>query len=221
MEREGFVSDEEDQEDPRSIISVKGKSKDRASEMRGNLIESQKKEDEFEKALTLGLFDYMRKSGSKGFVISLSGGADSSACAVLVASMIKRAKEELRDYEILKKTGIEAENFTIENLLTTAYQGTRNSSDTTLKAAEAVAKDIGCKHLHLDVDALVEAYKETVGDALGINWDWNEHDVTLQNIQARVRSPSIWMIANVEHKILLATSNRSEAGNRSLFYDWE
>ncbi|MBC7450302.1 MAG: NAD+ synthetase, partial [Cytophagales bacterium] len=38
------------------------------------------KEFEFWEATSLGLFDYMRKSHSKGFVLSLSGGADSAAC---------------------------------------------------------------------------------------------------------------------------------------------
>ncbi|HXT20617.1 MAG TPA: NAD+ synthetase, partial [Thermoanaerobaculia bacterium] len=36
-------------------------------------------------------------------------------------------------------------------------------------------------------------------------------DLTLQNIQARVRAPSVWMIANLQRGLLLATSDRSEA----------
>ncbi|MFT5906396.1 MAG: NAD+ synthase (glutamine-hydrolyzing), partial [Cryomorphaceae bacterium] len=42
------------------------------------------KEEEFSRAVALALFDYMRKSYSCGFVLSLSGGADSSAVACLV-----------------------------------------------------------------------------------------------------------------------------------------
>ena len=33
----------------------------------------------------------------------------------------------------------------------------------------------------------------------------------LQNIQARVRGPSVWLLANIRNALLLATSNRSEA----------
>lgn len=33
----------------------------------------------------------------------------------------------------------------------------------------------------------------------------------MQNIQARVRAPGVWMLANIENKLLLTTSNRSEA----------
>src|SRR5205085_1442418 len=36
-------------------------------------------------------------------------------------------------------------------------------------------------------------------------------DIALQNIQARVRSPGIWMLANIAGALLLTTSNRSEA----------
>ena len=39
------------------------------------------KNTEFVKASALALFDYMRKCRSRGFVLSLSGGADSTTCA--------------------------------------------------------------------------------------------------------------------------------------------
>ncbi len=48
-----------------------------------------KKEEEFMRAIALSLFDYMRKSRSRGFVVSMSGGADSSAVACLVGLMAK------------------------------------------------------------------------------------------------------------------------------------
>lgn len=208
-EREGFSGHAEGTD-----IKVLGTVKNRPAIISDPLDEannSYTKEEEFEEAICLGLYDYLRKSGVKGYTVSLSGGADSSAVAILVASMIKKVKEALSPDEIKEETGIEASEFTVENLLTTAYQATQNSSDTTREAAYEVAKDIGSKHLHLEVGALVEAYKKELGSALGIDWNWDQHDITLQNIQARVRSPSIWMIANVENKILLATSNRSEA----------
>ena len=40
---------------------------------------------------------------------------------------------------------------------------------------------------------------------------WDRDDLALQNIQARVRSPGVWMVANLNQALLLATSNRSEA----------
>jgi NAD+ synthase (glutamine-hydrolysing) len=63
-------------------------------------------EDRFEifaRAESLALFDYLRKSRSKGFVLSLSGGADSSTCALLVAEMVRRSLGELGLKKVLKK----------------------------------------------------------------------------------------------------------------------
>ena len=47
--------------------------------------------------------------------------------------------------------------------------------------------------------------------ALGRPLSWATDDISLQNIQARVRSPGIWMLANLRNALLLSTSNRSEA----------
>jgi NAD+ synthase (glutamine-hydrolysing) len=50
-----------------------------------------------------------------------------------------------------------------------------------------------------------------VASALGRPLAWETDDVALQNIQARVRSPGVWMLANVTGGLLVSTSNRSEA----------
>ena len=41
--------------------------------------------DEMLKAVALGMYDWMKKTHSKGFALSLSGGADSALCATVVA----------------------------------------------------------------------------------------------------------------------------------------
>ena len=40
---------------------------------------------------------------------------------------------------------------------------------------------------------------------------WQDNDIALQNIQARVRGPGVWLLANLRGALLLTTSNRSEA----------
>jgi NAD+ synthase (glutamine-hydrolysing) len=165
------------------------------------------KEEEFSRAVALGMFDYLKKSRIRGYVVSLSGGADSTAAAVLVYLMEKYAEREYTREEISHFLP----QFGADRVLTCVYQATQNSSETTREAAEEVAKAVGAHYIELDVDPLVEGYKDVVGKALNTEWDWEKHDVALQNIQARTRSPSAWMIANVQRKILLATSNRSEA----------
>ncbi|RZK30619.1 MAG: NAD(+) synthase, partial [Hymenobacter sp.] len=46
---------------------------------------------------------------------------------------------------------------------------------------------------------------------LGRELTWQTDDLALQNIQARVRAPAIWLLANVQNCLLITTSNRSEA----------
>ena len=94
--------------------------------------------DEFTHAVALGLFDYLRKSRSNGFVISMSGGADSSACAVLIRSMVELGLADLGLQEFRRKLsylpGINDadDSSSLMNLLFAGvYQGTRNSSEVT------------------------------------------------------------------------------------------
>ena len=172
--------------------------------------------EEFARAVALGMFDYMRKSRSNGFVVSLSGGADSAAAAVIVAIAFRFAALELGFEELLDKLGMpKTEHADLESLisslLTTVYQKTENSGEVTRNAAEQVAKAIGSVHLELDVQPMVDAYTSSIETGLGLKLNWEQHDITLQNIQARSRAPSVWMIANLKQALLLATSNRSEA----------
>lgn len=172
--------------------------------------------EELAQALSLGLYDYLRKSRARGFVLSLSGGADSSFCAVAVAEMVKRATSELGWDTFCKSLGMDASTLdgdpdqAVNRLLTCAYQGTRNSSPTTLESAINLARSIGAQFVHWTIDDEVAAYTEKVERAIGRPLTWENDDVALQNIQARARSPVIWMLANVKKSILLTTSNRSE-----------
>jgi len=172
--------------------------------------------EEFSRAVSLALFDYMRKSRSHGFVISFSGGADSAAVACLVRQMVGFALAELGNEELHRRLAYwhlsaETEEQWLREILTCVYQSTRNSSETTRNAARVVASALSATYHELDVDSLVEQYREIVETALQRKLSWERDDLALQNIQARVRAPGVWMIANLEGALLLATSNRSEA----------
>lgn len=177
-------------------------------------------------AVSLALFDYLRKSRTNGFVLSLSGGADSSACAVFVAEMVRRGVGELGLEAFVRKSrcikpeeasslvGLTAEEQTkalAGRLLTCAYQGSVNSSQDTYDSAEGLAQSIGAVFHAWTIDDEVQAYTTHIETALGRNLTWEQDDITLQNIQARVRAPAIWMLANIQNGLLIATSNRSEA----------
>lgn len=176
------------------------------------------KHEEFTRAVSLGLFDYLRKSRGQGFVVSLSGGVDSSAASCLVRLMVEQAVQELGLAGCKRKLshipwikGVRGERELTTKLLACVYQATRNSSRVTRDAARGVAKDIGATFFELNVDELVEGYKKLVSRELGESLSWEKHDLELQNIQARVRAPSVWLIANLRRALLLTTSNRSEA----------
>ncbi|GAB3646449.1 NAD(+) synthase [Echinicola sediminis] len=175
------------------------------------------KNKEFTQAVSLALFDYLRKSRSKGFVLSLSGGADSSSIAVLVAEMVRRGVFELGVQAFLKRAHLELSLTSDDpvkeitgHLLTTAYQGSDNSSCETFQSAQSLAQSIGATFYSWKISEEVSSYSEKIERAIGRKLTWENDDITLQNIQARVRAPIIWMLANINNALLLATSNRSE-----------
>ena len=172
--------------------------------------------EELTRAVALALFDYLRKSKALGYVVSLSGGADSSICAIFVAEMAKRAASALgwkRFCEILALDQSQIqENWktAVRLLLACAYQGTKNSSEQTLSAARLLAESVGAEFYEWKIDEAVETYSSRIENAIGRKLTWKTDDITLQNIQARARSPIIWMLANIRRAVLLTTSNRSE-----------
>lgn len=176
------------------------------------------KDEEFLRAESLALFDYLRKSRTQGFVVSLSGGCDSTAVVALIFSSICLAVAELGLQGVKARLshirGIDAcdDNKAIVHLmLTTLYQATANSSPQTQHAAREVAATVGARHHEFNVQPLVDEYLKLAGKAFERPLSWQTDDVAMQNIQARVRGPSAWLLANVENKLLLTTSNRSEA----------
>lgn len=176
------------------------------------LLDDKDRNREFGKAIALGLFDYLRKSKAGGFVLSLSGGADSSCCAVLVAEMVRHSVRELGLNHVGQQLNVTSDNeqSLVNQLFTCAYQGTRNSSKETFTSAEQLAKSLGANFHYWTIDDEVTSYTHKIQQALGRPLTWESDDIALQNIQARARSPIIWLLANVKRAILLTTSNRSE-----------
>ncbi len=180
-------------------------------------------------AVSLGLWDFMRKTHTGGFALSLSGGADSALCAMMVYYAMVQAASSLGIHDFvsqIESCGIKIkspnENLSVAEyvkkevmpqVLITLYQGSEHSSETTRNAAESLASDIGARHYEWKITSLVNEYERLVNNLLPENekLSWEKDDTTLQNIQARVRSPGIWMLANKFNKLLIATSNLSEA----------
>jgi NAD+ synthase (glutamine-hydrolysing) len=180
------------------------------------------KEEEFTRAIALALFDYLRKSRSRGFVVSISGGADSAGVSCLIAAAVQLGVAELGLKDFTKRIEYilrgdrhpqappDARAW-IRRLLTCVYQSTRNSGNVTRSAARGVAEALGGEFIEFDVDPLVQQYIALGSQAEGRPLNWETDDLALQNIQARARSPGVWLLANVRGALLVATSNRSEA----------
>ncbi len=176
------------------------------------------KEEEFARAVALALFDYLRKSRSHGFVVSLSGGADSASLTVLIRMAVEFAVAELGLPAVLERLqyfkriqACQSIEEILREMLTTVYQASENSGSITENAAAAVAAETGALHMHFDISTLVDGYLKMVSGGLGRELTWQQDDIALQNVQARVRSPGVWMLANIKGALLLSTSNRSEA----------
>ncbi len=169
---------------------------------------------EFTEAVPLALYDYQRKSGCSGYVVSLSGGADSAACASLVRLMVRHGVKDL-GFEAFRKSlhvtsEATSEGDLMRHLLTCVYQASENSSKQTESAAEQIALGLGAEYHSINVAGLISEYTKIVSGALGMDLTWQNADIPLQNIQARVRAPSIWMFANLKNALLMTTGNRSE-----------
>lgn len=175
-------------------------------------------EEEFTRVMALGLFDYMRKVQARGYVVSLSGGADSSSISSLVAMGIRLAYDELGRQDFLatlsyfpQLSEADSPQEMVRRLLRCIYQPSRNSSDASRESAQAIANALGVPLAIVPIDPIVDLYIRAAEGVLGRPLRWETDDVALQNIQSRVRGPMAWLLANAEGKILLATGNRSEA----------
>jgi len=169
----------------------------------------------FQRAVALGLWDHLRRAGARGWVLSLSGGADSAACAVLCADALRLALDTFGPDEAARLApglrGPEGGLLPTADLLTTVYQATAHSGPVTRGAAAAVAAAVGARHLEWEIEPVVAAYRALVSAGRDRPLAFPSDDIALQNIQARARAPGVWLLANVEQKLLLTTSNRSEA----------
>lgn len=159
---------------------------------------------ELELALAMGLREYQGKCGIPGFTLALSGGRDSAMCALLVARMFRYDNPDL-DAGALRAH--------IHERFTTAYMGTDNSGSATCDAARRLADEIGARHFEGAIQPAFDTHLDLCRQMTGVDLSWDEpaHDIPLQNVQARLRGSLIWMIANLNRSLLLATSNKSEA----------
>lgn len=134
------------------------------------------------KALVLGIHDYMQKSGFKKALLGLSGGIDSCLVATLAA-----------------------EACGAKNVLGVSMPSPY-SSQSSMSDAKALAKNLGIQYRSIPIHDVYKTYPEA------LDWDLKKRkvDVSLQNIQARIRGNILMALSNREAYLLLSTGNKSE-----------
>jgi NAD+ synthase (glutamine-hydrolysing) len=133
-------------------------------------------------ALVLGLRDYLRKCGFRQVVIGLSGGVDSSVTCALAA-------------EALGPTNV------LGVLMPSPYTSRESIVD-----SQKLAANLGVKTELISISPIYQGYQESLQKPLQLD----EIDVTLENIQARIRGNILMAISNKFGHMVLSTGNKSE-----------
>jgi NAD+ synthase (glutamine-hydrolysing) len=183
-------------------------------------------EAEVYRALELGLHDYVSKNGFEHVLLGLSGGIDSALVACLAADALGAQR------------------------VTAAVMPSRYSSHETQADARALAQALGVELLELPIDAVLDAYLDDLagelqGDyaavlagstdgasqphsvpsppAIGAGGPAQAvgHNLTEENLQARIRGNLLMALSNRFGWLVLTTGNKSEmsVGYSTLYGD--
>ena len=77
-----------------------------------------------------------------------------------------------------------------------------------MKYALVLVQNIGCEKLIVPIDALLDNFTNTLKTSFNSQ---KLKEITIQNLQARIRAVLLMSISNEEGSLLLATSNKSES----------
>ncbi|MDB5155476.1 MAG: synthase [Mucilaginibacter sp.] len=145
--------------------------------------ERQSNIEQIHQGLILGIKDYFYKSGFKSAILGLSGGIDSAVVCALAAEALGP-----------------------QNVMAVLLPS-RFSSDHSVKDAEDLVKNIGCKHEIIPIRHITEAFETSLHPQFK-NLPFN---IAEENIQSRSRAVILMAMCNKFGYILLNTSNKSEA----------
>ncbi|CAI5473619.1 unnamed protein product [Closterium sp. Yama58-4] len=167
------------------------------------------------------LWDYLRRSGASGFLLPLSGGADSSSVAAIVGCMCQLVAKAIAEGD--EQVQQDAERITglqlaagaaaeeqkrhaarlADRILHTIYMGTENSSQATRSRAKQLASEIGAWHLDTSIDSVVAAVVALFLTVTGLRPHYkldggtSAENLALQNIQARLRMVLAFLFAQL------------------------
>ena len=137
---------------------------------------------ELESALTLGIRDYLVKTGFSAVHLGLSGGIDSALVAVLAVRAL--GSDRVRGF-----------------LLPSAHSSAGSITD-----SEKLARNLGIRFDKLPIQPACNAITETLTE----QFSGTEPGLAEENIQARVRGLLLMAWSNKKGSLLLTTGNKSE-----------
>jgi NAD+ synthetase len=141
------------------------------------------------RSIVFGIKEYFRKNGFSKAVLGLSGGLDSSICAVLLADALGK-----------------------ENVWGISMPS-RITSKESKDDAKILAENLGINFFEIPLANAIDPLKSMLNFAFdNVQTQKYEKSTTIENLQARLRATLLWSISN-EHKQMLpiATSDKSEA----------
>jgi len=143
--------------------------------------------------LELGLSDYVNKNGFGEVVVGVSGGIDSA----LTAALAVEALGPLRVHCVSMPS--------------------RYSSAETRDDARRLAANLGADFRELPIDAIYNAFEAVLAESFA----GREHDLTEENLQARIRGVLLMALSNKFGWLVVATGNKSElsVGYATLYGD--
>lgn len=144
-------------------------------------------------ALILGVKDYAGKNKFSNVVIGMSGGIDSALTATIAADAL-------------------GSDNVIGVFMPSQYTSSESRED-----ASAVAKNLGIRLITIPITGTFESFIKTLKD----QFKGLEHDVTEENLQARIRGNILMALSNKFGWLVLTTGNKSEmsVGYATLYGD--
>ena len=144
-------------------------------------------------ALELGLADYVNKNGFADIVVGISGGIDSALTAALAVEALGPRRVHC------------------------VSMPSRYSSAETRADASRLAANLGADFRELPIDEIYNANEQ----ALVESFAGLEHDLTEENLQARIRGVLLMALSNKFGWLVVATGNKSElsVGYATLYGD--
>lgn len=149
-------------------------------------------------AMKLGLKDYVQQNGFTKVILGISGGIDSAIVACICADSL--GAENVTGYILPSKF----------------------SSEDSKKDAIELATNLGIKLEEINISATVEQMLADISATSKSNkFNWQDADITVQNMQSRIRGCILMAKSNSDNALLITTGNKSEyaTGYATLYGD--